>query len=133
MKNENIMHVKEIAANLEKLYNNQLWKCPECGELVEIDENEKITCGCEVDVDDLENVSVLEYFEDNIYDIEYRIGSDRKFRSVKIMVACGGPNIYIDTADCKVKLYWWTDYAEAEFYREIGEMINEEFEMLFNC
>jgi hypothetical protein len=48
---------------------------------------------------------------EDILDIEYRCGSDKELRSVQIMVTCGGPNIYVDTASKSVELYWWGDRA----------------------
>ena len=74
-----------------------------------------------------------DYFSD-VYDIEYRIAADRQtLNSVKLCVAFGGPNIYVDTGDNLVKLYWWGDYAEAYIPYYISEQITGYFEELYNC
>ena len=144
--NENFEHCKSIADTLEDYAHGNMYKCPHCGEIhtfTEYDETEHenddgITCytcpNCSGDIEEneLDAVSMWDYFND-VFDIEYRIGSDRKYRSVKIMVACGGPNIYIDTAARAVLLYWWNERAEYSLTSSTCEAIDEYFEELFNC
>ena len=48
------------------------------------------------------------------------------------MVACGGPNIYIDTASALVKLYWWTEYAEYPLSYSARDAIDEWAEEYWN-
>lgn len=81
-----------------------------------------------------EQVSVLDYFAD-CFDIEYRVSSphDTEPRSVCIMVACGGPNIYVDTASQAVELYWWGDRASYPISHSAADEINAAFTELWNC
>lgn len=113
MKNENQRHVESIAEELKKVYNG------------------------EVENEDGEIVSFWEYFvgeeADDVYDVEYTIGSNKEYRGVRLMVACGGPNIYIDTRAGEVQLYWWTDKATAWIPREVCDAIDEVWEELYNC
>lgn len=127
---ENFEMCKAIAVELSKYAEGRMYRCPECGEIVE---DYETGCECGSDVDDLEQLSLVDYFEDSIYDIEYRVGSDRKYRNVRIMVACGGPNIYVDTAEHAVRLYWWTDRAEAWVDADTCNAIDALFEELYNC
>jgi predicted RNA-binding Zn-ribbon protein involved in translation (DUF1610 family) len=130
---ENTAHCKYIADNIADYVNGNVHKCPECGEVHTIpDEAEKYLCSCGFlgDIDDYEQLSIYDFFED-CYDIEYRIGSDKELRSVQIMVACGGPNIYIDTASKKVELYWWTEKADYPLSYESVEAIDEWAEELY--
>lgn len=53
-----------------------------------------------------------EYFCDSSFDVEYRIDSGKKYRSVKVMVCCGGPNVFVDTGSRTVKLHWGTTKEE---------------------
>lgn len=138
---ENREHCKRIADELEAVAEGRVYKCPECGELVGIenlvyDEDTQTytctQCGKTFDDCDLEPVYMLDYFAD-VLDIEYRIGSDREFRSVRLLVAYGGPNIYIDTCSRQVELYWWTDRASFPLSDEVCDQINADFEELFNC
>ena len=138
--NENREWCKSIALRLEAIAEGRMYKCPECGEFVE-DNQLFCDCGAQVDlIGDEENesepweqVSFYDYFTDSVLDVEWRIGSDRQYRSVKIMVAYGGPNIYIDTAAHAVLLYWWTDRAEFPIDPDIVEAIDEWAKEWFNC
>ena len=138
--NENREWCKSIAERLEAIAEGRIYRCPECGEYVE-DNNLFCGCGCQVDLigseDDnaepWEQVSFYDYFVDDIYDVEFRIGSDRQYRSVRIMVACGGPNIYIDTASKSVELYWWTDRASYLIDLDTVAAIDEWAEEWYNC
>lgn len=129
MKNENFEHCKSIAQELEKVYNGELFHCPECGELVE---EGTCRCGAEVNEETAEQMSLYEFFDDAL-DIEYICGGRKEYRHVRIMVAFGGPNIYIDTAARAVKLYWWTDRAEYMLDSDVCDEIDFIFEEFFNC
>lgn len=138
MNNNNHKHCVEIAESLEKIVNGQMYRCPECGEFIpesEFDEFET-TCHCckaEITLGSCEQASLFDYFDDSTLDIEYRLDSERKFKNVRIMVACGGPNIFIDAGACEVQLYWWTDRASCPIDPETCDAINDCFEELYNC
>lgn len=132
----NHQHCKHIAHEIEAYTNGDVFECPDCGEEIHFPDGvgDKFKCPhCHAvnDVDDFEQLSVWNFLSD-VYDIEYRVGSDKKYRSVKIMIACGGPNIYIDTACAMVKLYWWTDYAEYPISYEARDAIDEWAEEYWN-
>lgn len=126
---ENRAHCKHIAHELEAYADGNVYRCPECGEEIRMPEDvgDKFQCfHCHhvTDTGDYEQCGMWDYMRD-ILDIEYRCGSDREYRSCKIMVAWGGPNIYIDTACAMVKLYWWTEYAEYPISYEARDAIDE--------
>lgn len=138
---ENWEHCKRIAEELDEITDGNIYRCPHCGELIKWDDEQynedeaRYTCpecGEEFDENELEAVSMWDYFND-VFDIEYRVGSDKQYRSVCLMVACGGPNIYIDTAEKAVLLYWWTDRARYSLRSDTAEAIDEVFEEFFNC
>jgi hypothetical protein len=140
MKNENREHCKAIAERLEAVANGRMYRCPVCGEFVE---DNNLFCGCgeqvdligdeENDIEPWESVSLWDYFEGGVYDIEYRVNAEREYKSVRIMIACGGPNIFIDTAARAVELYWWTDRANYLIDADTCDIIDEYFEELFQC
>lgn len=121
---ENREHCRRIAEDLEAYAAGNVYKCPDCGREFTWDQIEPTEhddeygwavytcsdCGAENRENDWEQLSLYDYFSDCL-DIEYRCGSNKEYRSVCIMVACGGPNIYIDTDEKAVLLYWWTDRA----------------------
>ena len=49
------------------------------------------------------------------------------------MIACGGPNIYINTWDKQVELYWWTETGRAYIDSNTCSAIDEYMEEYFNC
>ena len=136
---ENRNHCKRIAETLEEYVNGDIYKCPECGDHcnMEEDENEngetiyKCSCGC-VSEYEPEQMTLYDYLED-VLDIEYRIGSDGCFRSVQIMVTCGGPNIYIDTATKQVELYWCCDRADYPISYDAADALDVWAEEYYNC
>ena len=87
--------------------------------------------------DEGEPIDMWEYFTeegaDGIYDIAYTIGSDKEYRGVRLMVACGGPNIYIDTMAREVQLYWWSTSAKAWIPSEVCDAIDEVWSEIYNC
>ena len=81
---------------------------------------------------DLEIATIGDYFND-FYDVNYVVDSDKKYKACRVLVAYGGPNIYIDTWDGQVQLEWWGEHAEAHIPNDLCEQIDEFFEMLYNC
>lgn len=136
----NEAYVKDIANTLELIHDGLLFICEDCGECyahdqLDVDEDGMLLCPkCGTGCGEIREMNWGDYF-DSALDIEYRVESRHAdtLRSVKICVALGGPNVYVDTADHKVKLYWWADYAEAEFPADVADSICEFFEELWNC
>lgn len=60
----------------------------------------------------------------DVLDIEYRIGSDYQYRSIKLCLAWGGPNIYLDT-NCNQLIGYWdttiTRYLDTDLCDAIDE------------
>lgn len=128
---------KSIAIEIEAYNESRMYRCPECGAMIEWDddcydsEESTYTCPqCETtfDEDELQALSIHDYLAKNAYDVEYRIDAQGNYKSVEIMVAGGGPNIYIDTADNRVKLFWWMEKAEYSFLPDVGNAIDEYYE-----
>lgn len=128
---------KSIATEIEAYNESRMYRCPECGAMIEWDddcydmEEGTYTCPqCETtfDEDELQALSIHDYLLKNAYDVEYRIDAQGNYKSVEIMVAGGGPNIYIDTADNRIKLFWWLEKAEYSFLPDVGNAIDEYYE-----
>ena len=76
-------------------------------------------------------MSGFEWLEDAL-DIEYIISSDGSFKSARVLVAFGGPTIWVDFSRGRVELWWWGEYACAEFYEDpMG--IEEALQELWEC
>ncbi len=134
---ENFEYCKRIATELEAYENGNIYRCPECEEEIELpdgvgDKYKCPHCGEVSDVDDLEQLSLYDYFAD-ILDIEYLVNSSKEYKACKICVAWGGPSIYIDTESRAVELYWWGQRASYSLLSSTVDAIDEWAEEYFNC
>lgn len=80
--------------------------------------------------DDDEPFSAFDYLQDSL-DIHWVLNNDRTYRGARVLVAFGGPNIWVDTNTGLVEGYWWGDYAKASFTDNIG--LDDTLEELFSC
>ena len=140
MRNEHDNHCKSIADNLEAIAENSLYKCPECGEWIAWNDSQYDSdnasytcqeCNAVFDESELEIVSFYDYFE-NALDIDYITNSRKEYKACRIMVACGGPNIYINTLERKVELYWWTESGSYYLSSDVCNAIDEWAEEYYN-
>ena len=106
MKDENYEHCKSIADELDKIASGESFD------------------------EDGERVTMVDYFREYL-DVFYIVNSKKEYMSCRVLVAYGGPSIYINTYNGKVELYWWFETAEAELTREAIEAIDELFEMIY--
>ena len=115
---------KDYAEMAEAYAAKKMYRCPECGCEIFWDDHDpkkdKCKCICCEQLyaeNQLEKLSIWDFL-DNTYDIEYRIDASRQYKSVRIMVAGGGPNIFLDTKEKAVQLYWgWTETSYPLSYK----------------
>ena len=88
--------------------------------------------GEEILEDDVEPASLFDYFNDFL-DIGYVVDREKQFKGARIMVTCGGPNIFIDSYRGIVELFWWTEHATAEIPANICDEINEVLREFYYC
>lgn len=62
---------------------------------------------------------VYEYLE-NVLDIEYICNSRKEYLGARVLVAFGGPNIWVNTRTETVEGYWWGSNAFASFEDNLG-------------
>ena len=91
-------------------------------------------CGMTPDCDSLkgsDQLSGIEYLEDCL-DIQWIIDGDKDFIGARVLVAFGGPNIWIDTLRCTVDGHWWGDsYSSNYNFDAMG--IEEALRDLYGC
>ena len=80
--------------------------------------------------DDGEPMTAWDYMSD-VLDIRYMVDSQKRYLGARILVAFGGPNIWIDTENERVEGYWWGDKFTASYNDGIG--LNDTCEEYFNC
>lgn len=106
--NENREYCKRIANEIESIYNGEILN------------------------DDGETMSLYDYFSD-VLDFEYTVTSQREYKSVKIWVTLGGPNVWIDTSDSEIHLAWGTDRESFPLDWDARNEIDSIFEEYYNC
>jgi len=71
-----------------------------------------------------------EYME-NVYDIEWITHRDHSYKAARLLVAGGGPNIWVNLHTDTVDGYWWGDHCKHSFDDNIG--LNDYLEELHAC
>jgi len=129
---ENFEQCKRIAEELREIAAGEVYRCPNCGEEIHretSDEGENATCPeCG---EQLEEVTIGDYFDDAL-DIEYTCDAQKRYKSARVTIAWGGPNVYVDTRKKAVLLYWGTDEEEYPIDYDTCNEIDDYFEDLFN-
>jgi hypothetical protein len=69
--------------------------------------------------DDGEYTTAFDYLQDAL-DIEYIVNGKGEYLGARVLVAFGGPNIWVNTRTGTVEGAWWSDRAEASFTDNIG-------------
>jgi hypothetical protein len=69
--------------------------------------------------DDGEYTTAFDYLQDAL-DIEYIVNGKGEYLGARVLVAFGGPNIWVNTRTGIVEGAWWSDRAEASFTDNIG-------------
>ena len=68
---------------------------------------------------------------EDVYDIRYIVDHEKKYLGAKLMVAGGGPTIWVNTLTNEVEGYWAGDRCTHHFLDNIGlDQYNEE---MYNC
>ena len=57
---------------------------------------------------------------EDVYEIEWITYGDKTYKSARLMVAGGGPSIWVNLQRNVVQGYWWGDYYEHHFTDNIG-------------
>jgi hypothetical protein len=81
-------------------------------------------------VEDGEKLSAFDYLQDAL-DIEYIVNGKGEYLGARVLVAFGGPNIWVDTKRGIVEGAWWSDKASASFQDSIG--LDDALSELWNC
>lgn len=82
--------------------------------------------------EDGEEVGLYDYLSD-VLDFEITINSSMEYRSCKVWITLGGPNVWIDTAEREIKLAWGGERDSIYLDSDICDEIDAYFEELYNC
>jgi hypothetical protein len=70
--------------------------------------------------DENNTMKQLEAFMEGVYDIEWITFNDHSYKAARLLVAGGGPNIWVNLMDNTVDGYWWGDTCKVPFVDNIG-------------
>jgi len=82
-----------------------------------------------------EDSSIMDWLE-GVLDIQWIVSSDKRtLLGARLLVAFGGPNIWVDTSRGIVEGYWWQDSAFQAFdiNTDNAGMLHEYLEMIWGC
>ncbi len=65
------------------------------------------------------NFDIMDYLQD-VLDIEYVVNGDGGYKGARVLVAFGGPNIWINTRTSQIEGAWWQDSCRVSFDDAIG-------------
>ena len=99
--------VLSIVADLEN--GARCESCTECG----ADLGKSSFCP-ECEAHNPDTLSGFDYIAD-VLDINWILDSNREFKGARILVAFGGPNIWIDTDKQTVEGTWWNESFTASY------------------
>ena len=126
MENQDLKnHVKSIADDMHN--GAQAPFCFHCGEY----RHDEITChDCHEPLVEV-MMDGFDYISDAL-DFQFILSSDKTLIGARILVAFGGPNIWIDTKRGEVEGYWGGETARASFHDDPMDVASAVSET-FNC
>jgi hypothetical protein len=77
-----------------------------------------------LDEDTNEELTAYDWLGD-VLDIEYRVTGDKQYRSAKLCLGWGGPNVWLDTHTGMLSVYWGSDSATVELPLSFIDYLNE--------
>jgi len=78
-----------------------------------------------------EGESQASEYMDGVYDIEWITHQDHSYKAARLLVAGGGPNIWVNLQDMNVEGYWGGDKCIHGFIDNIG--LDDYLEELHGC
>ena len=57
---------------------------------------------------------------EGVYDIQWITNQDHKYQGARLLVAGGGPNIWVNMNTHEVEGYWWGDHCKVPFVDNLG-------------
>ena len=81
--------------------------------------------------DENNTMKQLEAFMDGVYDIRYYVDRDKRYLGCELMVAGGGPTIWVNTYTQQVEGYWGGDKVLEPFIDNLD--LDDYNEELYGC
>ena len=145
LKPEHDEYCKKIVNQLEAVVNGVMIECPHCGNYTgkrNYYDSDYETCVCEhcgetiEDAADADEISVYDYLADRIFDMACTVSLEYNgltLRGCKVMIACGGPNVYLNTNSGDVELFWWNEQGRYPMSGDVVEAVDEFAREMLEC
>jgi hypothetical protein len=82
------------------------------------------------DISDNDGTTASEWME-GTYDIRYTVDREKRYLGAELLVAGGGPNIWVNTYTKYVEGYWWGDKVLEPFIDNLG--LDDYCEEMYGC
>ena len=73
----------------------------------------------------------LEAFMEGVYDIRYIVDREKRYYSAELLVAGGGPTIWVSLNEMEVQGYWGRDRVRVPFSDNLG--LDDYCEEMYGC
>ena len=100
-------HVLSIITDIEQ--GRQCESCVDCGATLG-----KSSFCPECETRNPDTMSGFDYISD-VLDVNWVLDSNREFKGARLLIAFGGPNIWINTDTQTVEGHWWGDSFTASY------------------
>ena len=80
-----------------------------------------------------DNLDELYDYINEALDFEFRVDLQRNYRSARIAITLGGPNVFIDTKSGCVELYWGTSQADWPLSQDAADVIDNILREFYGC
>ena len=87
--------------------------------------------GWETEHDEDDEGTLASRFMDHVYDIEWITHQDKTYKAARLLVAGGGPNIWVNLQDMTVDGYWGGDRVNVPFRDSLG--LDDYLEEMYGC
>ena len=81
--------------------------------------------------DENNTMKQLEAFMDGVYDIRYIVDREKRYLGAELLVAGGGPTVWVNLESMYVEGYWGGDKVLEPFIDNLG--LDEYCEELYGC
>ena len=68
---------------------------------------------------------------EGVYDIRYIVDREKRYYSAELLVAGGGPTIWVNLNTKEVEGYWWGDRVTEPFIDNLG--LDDYMEEMYSC
>ena len=82
-------------------------------------------------IDDISGQETVSQWMEDVYNIEWITHQDHRYKGARLLVAGGGPNIWVNLVDGTVDGYWGFDKVKHGFVDNIG--LDDYLEEMHGC